>query len=214
MKKSQLVLCFSCANVFRLKKEMNLTCPECGFTVNLDNYEKLFKYANDAVYFGYCYRKTYEKDFKNEGKITNRYALAPLSEIFIFIGIAAICGIIGGISYDIVKKVISKMKYKTSNIKIKYYYKDLNKILNDSKELRIFIEYIDEFCGGLNNIKQEIKYEIKKEMFICMSSKIIFEKKPKSKKEIYESFLRANELIENIEKPKSSNFKNFWNNLK
>lgn len=68
------VICFECAEIFTVDNEdSKLACPLCKFTNEPSKYLSLFKFAKNAVEFGFNYREVYEEELKEEGEINTRY---------------------------------------------------------------------------------------------------------------------------------------------
>lgn len=222
------LFCIRCGNIFSSQNQAHIVCPECGFRKDPQGYAEILRYAQEALRFGYLYRKQYEKDYAKRGNLNTRYCLCPASEIFVFLAVSAISGIIGGVSYDVIKKIVSKIKSKISSFPIKYDRK-LNTVLNNPAELRIFIQYIKEFYTGLDNINPEIKNAIREEMIIGpiseitaeLASQILNKKIKKSKianltKSQFEDLIKKRVLAiqKKTHPPKAGDFKNLWKSLK
>ncbi|GAI21642.1 unnamed protein product, partial [marine sediment metagenome] len=52
----------------------------------------MIKYAKNVVYYGYNYRKYYEKQIKDNGKITTKAHMSDPLAVACFLGVAALSG--------------------------------------------------------------------------------------------------------------------------
>ena len=137
---NKMMLCLSCAAVFK-KTTNTSSCPDCGREVDFDKFNKMLRSAKSAVYFGYMYPKAYEKQRREKGKVTTKYRLIDPDLLLQFIGIAAISGIIGGASYDIVKKIARKI---ISNYEVVNSKKEVTNNINDGYVDDV-INYVEEY---------------------------------------------------------------------
>lgn len=81
-----------------------MTCPVCGKTIHLSEYEKVMKNIRQAVFRGWTCRIEYEHEDDDR-----RYYTEQCGEILNFVALAIASGIIGNLSTDVVKKVFSKI---------------------------------------------------------------------------------------------------------
>lgn len=102
-------ICLSCANLLKESYELAPVCPECGVRLDPDRYRRLISYSERLVRFGYQYRKKFE-GLGDEDRATKRYYLVPLNEAYTWVGLVMLSGIIGGVSHDVVKNVIAKIR--------------------------------------------------------------------------------------------------------
>ncbi len=198
---------------FNIQEELNeIICPECGFTVERDTFERLMKYASEAMRFGYHYRLVYEDDYRKEGRLSSRYALSPLGIALSFAAIAALSGVIGNISYDIIKKVIQKIKEKSSNpddSSAKSY-----NILNNEEEFRVFTMYIEDFHNDLQNVIPEIAAAVIREMIVDKTLELEdLGADLKGEKDPVYYLLQASIQVRRKKKPHSTDFADFWKKI-
>lgn len=149
------VLCLNCASIFTIST-WRKKCPECHQKINMKMYNRIKYIAWGAIYHGYMYPKTYDEDKKKYGYTKYAYMLHSPSELLQFIGIAAISGVIGGVAYDVVKKIASKIKRE-------YDEKGLNEKEDlaykySSDQLGDIMKYIERYlCSKSNMNEEEIK---------------------------------------------------------
>jgi hypothetical protein len=220
---SNQFFCFSCGAIFIAKDEIALSCPDCGFSYDIHNYRKILNYALKVTRFGYCYRRRYEINYDETFKHKIRYYLGPIDQILIFIGVAAISGIIGGASYDLVKRIRNKIRRQLSG-KRQVLDENCLRLLNDEKEFRIFLKYIEQFCEGMDEIPAEVGELIVQEIYIDKMSKAMIEKMREYKKsgrkmdsnsfkEIVEEIARSAKEITDEDIPVKDDFDGLWNML-
>lgn len=99
-------MCFYCASIYEAEDKELLVCPICGKSIPMSEYERIMQGMRQAVFGGWTCRIQYENE-KNEGK---HYYTEQCGEILNFVAIAVASGLIGNVSYDIVKKVLNKLK--------------------------------------------------------------------------------------------------------
>ena len=208
-------LCSKCASIYTLPRVAEYRCPFCHHHADKVLYEKIFNYAKKAVYYGYSYRKAYEEQILKDGRIAKRYFSPEPAAILCFIGIAALSGIIGGASYDLVKKIISKIM-GSSNSRAEGIDEAKIKICNN-RDIKVFIQYIQEFHEGKSTAIPEIKWEVKKERIIKKLEHTLFPKFNKgaklSRKTIHEALRTAFEKDQDDDKPEPSDFEAFWSDV-
>lgn len=100
------ILCLSCGNFFEGQIANNLPCPYCHSEIDYKFYEEVFKYSYYFVRYGHQYL-----DFLSQEnpESETKFCLGDLNAIYTFIAVAAASGVIGGLSYDLVKLVINKI---------------------------------------------------------------------------------------------------------
>lgn len=158
-------LCFSCANVFEHKEDIDIICPKCKHKISSVRYNKIYKYASDSAYYGYDYRCAYEEQLKEDGEINTHYSLIELGQAVDFVTIAAISGIIGGLSHDALKVLCRKIR--NSIVRRKDIPVDkIDLILNNDDEFLRFIEYIKSFNNGMNEVDSRVKSAIIEERVV------------------------------------------------
>ena len=160
MKAYDTALCTACGNIF--KKNDTMTCPACHYHLDADSYSRMERCAYNVMHFGHSYREIYEIQYSKENPEEIRYSLFEPSSIALFVGIAALTGIIGNATYDVVKTVISKV---IKHYKISATEEDISKYEND-KNIQLIIRNIIEFLKGLEGVKEEVRSAIIEEI-IC-----------------------------------------------
>jgi DNA-directed RNA polymerase subunit RPC12/RpoP len=207
-------LCFNCAAVYSLSDTSQYKCPYCKHSVDAELYKEVIDYAKTAVHFGYNYRKKYEDQIQTQGEINAHYCLSDPSSILCFIGIAALSGIIGNLSYDIVKKVIGKII--RSSKKVDYDIDETTmQLLNDFK-IKIFVQYIQEFHTDSSTAVIKVKQEVEKERFIFSLTKTLYPAITggnTSREQIHDAFLEAFNKYHNFKKPSHEVFDSFWQDI-
>lgn len=138
------ILCLTCANAFSAE-ESNNVCPVCK-TASRDSYRRLVRYSELAMRYGYQYRDVYERDLAR-GPLTRFYSLIDLPPIFQFLGIAALSGIIGNISYDVLKYVVRKIIKNSPNLP-HWGGRLLEQLRTDDRALRKMVQYLQDFVDG------------------------------------------------------------------
>jgi DNA-directed RNA polymerase subunit RPC12/RpoP/transcriptional regulator with XRE-family HTH domain len=208
------ILCFKCAEIFSATNSRNYTCPSCGFKITSIKYSKIVNRAYSAVYFGYLYRLEYEKQISKKGEVVEHYQMAPPPELLLFIGVAALSGVIGNLTYDLLKNaiqwIIKSWCSRHRSPSAHKYEKWSN------ADLELFVKYIAEY--HYEKIPAEIDGLIKKEQIICaISTGIIRHAREnenwdrssiaKAMKEAMERLNRQNRLYE-------KDFSCFWKEIK
>lgn len=208
-------ICFNCASLYSLSITDQYTCPYCKHSFDADFYKEILDYAKTAVYYGYDYRKKYEEQIQAEGKITTRYYLSDPFAIACFIGVAALSGIIGNASYDLVKKAIGKIK--RSSEKIPHDIGQGKVEIFNETNINIFLQCIQEFHDDNLAATDEIKYEVAKERLISNLTKkmlpLLRTKSNPSQEEIHDAVSKAFNEYQNLQKPPSEGFDSFWKDV-
>lgn len=208
-------ICFNCASLYIPSNAGQYTCPYCKHSFDVDLYEEILEYAKTAVYYGYDYRKKYEEQTDKDDKVTTTYCLNEPLAIACFIGVAAISGIIGNASYDLVKKVVGKIKRSSENIP-----QDIGQWKQEifiETNINVLVQYIQEFHADKLETTDEIKYHIGKERLISsltalMLSKMLTEKNL-TQKDIHNTATRAFDEYHNLKKPCAETFDSFWKDV-
>jgi hypothetical protein len=164
MTKNKENLCFSCALIFEAPNNESVACPECGFISERDFYDRVLEPARDAAVFGYFYRRAFERSAER-GETKKRYALG-VDDIFIFLALAIISGIVGNAAYNAswaaLKRIISQVRERYE------HWGELTqlKLFDNEEEVRRFIRYIVEFPHFLRELPPEIRTAIVEEMLV------------------------------------------------
>lgn len=229
MKSYGLNICFACAKVYEGQNSQVLVCPECGHKISLAKYESFLYDAREAAYFGWDYRLKYEKDLEEKGKIDTHYYLEQCEEIFNFIALAIASGVVGGLAYDVVKKVISNV---IDFAKQKGSKEDNSKIfalIENEENMKKFTQYIYEYYTCFENINENVRNAIFEEMVVDKISPTlenvimannpdidiekIKEINPFSEEKIFKTILEIKRDIERRSQLDSMVFKDFWRNI-
>jgi len=113
---SNYILCSACASIYLASQGGRLICTTCGLETDRFLYERLFEYSKTAAHYGYKYRKYYEKQVEDEGKIDTVASLSEPSMLMSFLGMAALSGIIGNVATDIVRKAVKTILAKLKEL--------------------------------------------------------------------------------------------------
>ncbi len=165
---SSQILCIYCATLFEPLSRDLVVCPNCHSTIPFEQYDRLIRYANAAVRFGYVYRRVYENQYQQDEQDSHvhihiRYSL-PIDEILAFAALAVLSGIIGNLSYDIVKAVLKKIQEHFSDQATGSG--DLKRLINNSSEFNVFITYLTEYRDGLPHLNPMVKQAIFDELSV------------------------------------------------
>jgi hypothetical protein len=127
-------ICFHCASVYEAEDKELLVCPICGKSIQTSEYERIMQSIRQAVFGGWTCRIQYENE-KHEGK---HYYTEQYGEILNFVAIAVASGVIGNVSYDIVKKVLNKLKLYVDRGKRNREDAMVSDFLDSSEKKKIF----------------------------------------------------------------------------
>lgn len=215
-------ICYSCAHIYNSEETSTLICPKCGFNISQSAYEDIMKNVRQAVFEGWTCRREYETEVDGV-----RYYTEQLGEVWNFIALAIVSGLIGNISYDIVKKVFNSIISSIKNGIMSREDREFIDFLESPEHVKLFYEYISAYYNEYENLDAELKNKILEEVFVYNTSTIIDgllkqkykglniddinEKMPYSKKEILKKVLDMN--FSKNEKLIESNFNNFWTNI-
>ena len=148
------ILCLQCASILN---DGVTACPNCGEEIDRKAYNRVLSKLNQYILFGYQYREKYENQLKTEGEIKTKYQLLPLSDIFAWVGLAVLGGVIGGASWDFVKYVSKKIASQTDDDSLK-------EIVYDDNNLKIFANYLLDYHRSFKNIDDKVQDAIFEEM--------------------------------------------------
>lgn len=155
-------ICFYCASVYEMEDKELLKCPACGKSVQLFEYEKIMQSMRQAVFGGWTCRIQYENE-KDEGK---RYYTEQCGEILNFVAVAVASGVIGNFSYDIIKKVLSKLKLYIGKEKRNCEDEKVLDFLNSPEKIKRFSEYISAYYDEYEGVDEKTKNAIMEEVFV------------------------------------------------
>ncbi len=152
-------LCLSCASII----DNGNSCSACGSPISRD-YDIIVSAAKSSVEFGILYRNYYESQLTRNGEISSKASIVPPDQWLVFIGIAALSGIVGNASYDLIKSVIRKIISKAKREGGESCFTEFQ--LESSHGIEIFIEYIREYNEGMPNVSPEVRSAIVEEILI------------------------------------------------
>ena len=142
-----IYICVNCLEIEAVKIGNLIVCRNCHHKENLRTYKEILSDAKFATRIGYQYRLKFERSF-------GFAYLAELHKIFDFLGLAVVSGIAGNLAYDQIKAIIKRIIHNPLIIKIRD--KQFQKLLNDDKEIEIFIRYIEEYRNKKVNSKDGV----------------------------------------------------------
>lgn len=149
-----MILCLHCA----IAIDGNCTeCPNCGVLINLKAYYRILEKINQYILFGYSYRKKYEEQYAETGKIDTKYQLGILSEPFAWVGLAVISGVIGGASWDLVKYLSKKIASQVKD-------ENLTKLVSNEEKLKRFSVYMLDYHQSFRGVTDDVQGAIFEEM--------------------------------------------------
>lgn len=155
-----MILCLKCGSI---NDDSVSECTDCNKSINYD-YNEIFEYAQKAVYYGYVYRKRYEEDLKINTNLDWRYSLIAPSNLYDFLAIAALSGIVGNIAYDLTKYVAKKiLDYLKTKTELSEQDNEVKLLIENNEELNIFIGCVINYYDGLNGLNPLVKAAIAEE---------------------------------------------------
>lgn len=212
MNESTHYICFNCASIFPIVEDKELSCHDCGYAVKAETYNKIMNYAFDAAYFGHLYRKAYEKQLAEKKEIKRRYFLGEPSTILCFVAVAALSGVIGNLTTELVKKI-----YRAIASKAKKCNEDIGQkedaFLNNF-DIDVYIEEVKIFHNDFQGIDPAVRSSIKEEMIVHEMGNSLLPMINKgediSQEMIAEAVKKAFEKIESRKKLSKQDIDNFW----
>lgn len=217
-------ICFYCASIYEAEDKEVLVCPICGKSISVAEYERIMQGMRQAVFGGWTCRIQYENE-KNEGK---RYYTEQCGEILNFVAIAVASGVIGNVSYDIVKKVLNKLKLYVDREKRNREDERVSDFLDSSDKIKKFSEYISAYYDEYERADEKTKNAIMEEVFVDQVSNIIdglikmkhkeidiekvTEDSLHTKEEIMKMVLEIRNRV-NVKRLEEKDFKDFWKDI-
>lgn len=217
-------ICFYCASIYETEDKELLVCPICGKSIQISEYERIMQSMRQAVFGGWTCRIQYENE-EDEGK---RYYTEQCGEILNFVAIAVASGLIGNVSYDIVKKVLSKLKLYVDRGKRNCEDDMVSDFLDSSEKIKKFSEYISAYYDEYEGADEKTKNAIMEEVFVDQVSNIIdglikmkhkeidiekvTEESPHTKEEIMRMVLEIRNRV-NAKRLEEKDFKGFWKDI-
>ncbi len=217
-------ICFHCASIYEIEDREIFTCPVCGRSIPSSEYERIMQNIRQAVFGGWTCRVEYE-DSEGNGK---RYYTEHCGEILNFVALAAASGLIGNMSYDIIKKVFGKIGSYLKRNKKNREDKTLVEFLESPEKIKKFSEYISVYYDEYEGTDDKTKNAIMEEVFVDHVSHIIdslikmkhkdididkvMEESPHTREEIMKMVLEIRNKV-NIKRLEEEDFKNFWDDI-
>lgn len=154
-------LCLNCGEILPRSNE-EITCPQCGTSVNASDFDDIFRYAAEAYYYGYQYRVYYERAYQSSSPPV-KPCLAFAGEAFVWVMSAMLSGIIGGVTYDVVKKVV--IDIREQSLKRRSEDSSYDALLNvTDDELEVIFQYARDYYQGLKATQKEVRAAIIEEI--------------------------------------------------
>lgn len=145
------LLCLQCGTFYVSGEGGQDPCPDCGEELAEGTYEEWFRHAFYAVRFGYQYRSHSEPgpQMADEGGL--KPFLPPLTEVFTFMGMAAIGFLNGGadrrLSREAIRKILDNWNVMSG---------EQERLLLSDDEVDGFIDCIEGYYKDVAGIKDEI----------------------------------------------------------
>ena len=217
-------ICFRCASIYEMEDEEILTCPVCGKSIQLSEYERRMQSIRQVVFGGWTCRVRYE-NAEDDGK---RYYTEQCSEILNFIAVAAVSGVIGNVSTAILKKVYCKVGSYLKRSKINHEEEILISFLESPEKIKKFSEYISAYYEEYEGADVKTRNAIMEEIFVDHVSHImddlikmkhkdididkVMEDSPHTREEIMKMVLEIRNKV-NVERLEEKDFKGFWDDI-
>jgi hypothetical protein len=145
------ILCLQCGTFYVGGDQSQDACPECGEEVAEGTYEEWFRHAFYAVRFGYQYRSYNEQGTQSNDGGGLKPFLPPLTEVFTFMGMAAIGFLNGGadrsLSGDAIRKILGNWNIMSG---------EQERLALSDDEVDTFLECIEGYYRDVEGIKDEI----------------------------------------------------------
>ncbi len=145
------ILCLQCGTFYVSGEGGQDPCPDCGEELSEATYEEWFRHAFYAVRFGYQYRSHNEPgpQARDEGGL--KPFLPPLTEVFTFMGMAAIGFLNGGAdrgqSRDAIRRILENWDVMSS---------EHERLSLSNDDVDAFIDCIEGYYKDVAGIKDEI----------------------------------------------------------
>ena len=145
------ILCLQCGTFYLSGKQSQDACPECGEEISERTYEEWFRHAFYAVRFGYQYRSHNEQRLQRNDDGGPKPFLPPLTEVFTFMGMAAIGFLNGsanrGLSRDAIRKILQHWDIMSG---------EQERLALSDDDVDVFLDCIEGYYQGVEGIKDEI----------------------------------------------------------
>jgi len=168
MKNISDFFCFNCGHITKTAnlEAKNIVCSFCGYPIESETYKQIIEFSEETVVIGFLYRKQYEMDYKKDKALSKRYCLSSPPDVLIYIGSVIVSGIIGNYSYDVIKKVISKIREQYQPTKKDSHLETVEKILSDDVFKDELTLYIKEYLEGMPDVNSKIREAVFSELFV------------------------------------------------
>lgn len=145
------ILCLQCGTFYVSGEAGQDPCPDCGEELAEGTYEEWFRHAFYAVRFGYQYRSHNEPGPQPSVDGGLKPFLPPLTEVFTFMGMAAIGFLNGGadrrLSRDAIRKIVDNWNAMSG---------ELERLALSDDDMDAFIDCIEGYYKDVAGIKDEI----------------------------------------------------------
>jgi len=148
------IICFHCATLINAKEKV---CSNCDTIVDKNRYERVNNKIHQYIQFGYTYRRRYEKQLKETGKIEEKYRLEFIGDVYAWIGLACLSGVIGSASWEFVKKIVGKIISQVDEPELEIF-------ISDEKSLQRFSNYLLDYHRSFKGVNDDIQDVIFEEM--------------------------------------------------
>ena len=122
-------------------------CLKCGLILDVSMMHTLRDNAFELAAYAWNYSNKYEKDIKKgkvyQGRAAVKYFLPPPEGWLVYLASIVLAAILGGLSYDAFKKVLSRLAGK--------FRKRFSRQLPEEKELRQFYDHLREYFLARRN---------------------------------------------------------------
>ena len=205
------IICLGCAEILPISAEGD-ACPCCGFNVGGVSYWKIFNYAAAAVDYGYSYREVYEEELKESGEISS-YSLVSLGDAFTWMALAALSGIIGGVSWELAGAVVRRILKQLNRSADGRGDAEAVRVFTDQSQFEKFALYIEAFAWALQDSDPQVRSAVLNEMVIDEKVRLHLEEGFRGSAE--EDRALAVERIKGMfrEPPGEEAFREIWKNI-
>lgn len=145
------ILCLQCGTFYVSGEDGQDPCPDCGEELAESTYEEWFRHAFYAVRFGYQYRSHNEPAAQSGHDGNLKPFLPPLTEVFTFMGMAAIGFVNGGAdrhrSRTAIRKILDNWNVMSG---------EQERLALSDDDVDAFIDCIEGYYEDVAGIKDEI----------------------------------------------------------
>jgi hypothetical protein len=145
------ILCLQCGNFYVSGEQGQDPCPDCGEELPEGTYEEWFRHAFYAVRFGYQYRSHNGQEPQTIDDGGLKPFRPPLTEVFTFMGMAAIGFLNGGadrrLSGDAIRKILDNWNVMSG---------EQERLALSDDDVDAFMDCIEGYYEDVAGIKDEI----------------------------------------------------------